>query len=412
MSFFQRKLQYYARGLLVNQQKILLTLYCFAAIITITFPETIPEAIPKVTIKRNPKAVTIRDVARKAGVSVTTVSRVLNGKDDVSEETIKKVLAVVQNLGYASSLAARAMRSHRTNVIGLILPNVALYYCQEIVRGVNQAIIGIDMDLIIFTSGVVDKENLAQRERSHVALLNGGITDGAIIVAPMATQFTTHAPLVIIDPNNETPDYPSIIATNREGALAAMNYLTGLGHRRIGHISGNMGQVISNQRMQGYMDGLAAAGIHLNEDLIEIGDYTTEMAVICARKLLSLPDRPTAIFAANDLSAMGVYQVAGEFGLQIPADLSVIGFDNLHEATYLNPPLTTIDQFIEKMGILATDVLVKLVKGESLPKNPALEGHVYKIPTRLVIRDSCTSVPRHSSDEPSGTYLVQRATKR
>ena len=359
-------------------------------------------------MKRNPKRVTIRDVASKAGVSVTTVSRVLNGKDDISEETIEKVQAVVKELGYASSLAARGMRSHRTNVVGLIMPDVASYFCQEIMRGVNRAIAKLDKDLIVYTSGVMDKENVAQHERSYVALLNGSITDGVIVVTPTATHFTTHAPLVIIDPNNETPDCPAIIATNREGALAAMNYLTDLGHRRIGYITGRMELASSNQRLQGYKDGLAAVGIPLNEDLIEIGDYMTETAVICARKLLSLPDRPTAIFAANDMSAIGVYQVARELGLQIPGDLSVIGFDNLREASSFNPPLTTIDQFVEKMGTVATEMLVKLVNGESLPINPAEEDHLYKIPTQLIIRDSCTSVPCHSPDEPSGTDLVDK----
>src|SRR5919109_2894603 len=321
-------------------------------------------------MQRNSKAVTIRDVANKAGVSVTTVSRVLNGKDDISEETLTKVQAVVQELGYASSLAARGMRSHRTNLIGLILHDVASLYSQEIMRGVNQAIAKIDKDLIIYTSGGLDRENVAQHERYYVALLNGSITDGAIMVTPTATQFTTHAPLVIIDPNNATPDYPAIIATNQEGALAAMKYLTDLGHRRIGHIAGEMKLISANQRLQGYKDGLAAAGIPLNENLIEMGDYTTETAVICARKLLSLPERPTAIFAANDVSAIGVYQAAKELGLDIPGDLSVVGFDNLREAVYLNPPLTTIDQSLEKMGTIATEMLVDLVKGKSLPINP------------------------------------------
>jgi LacI family transcriptional regulator len=366
---------------------------------------------PEYIMKRNPKAVTIRDVAIKAGVSVTTVSRVLNGKDDISEETTQKVLAVVQNLGYVSSLAARGMRSHKINLIGLILHDVASLYSQEILRGVNRVIANLDKDLIVYTSGGLDSENVAQHECYYVALLNGSITDGAIMVTPTATQFTTHAPLVIIDPNNETPDYPAVIATNREGALAAMNYLTGLGHRRIGHITGEMKLISAIQRLQGYKDGLAAAGIPLNEDLIEIGDYMTETAVICARKLLSLPDRPTAIFAANDNSAMGVYQAARELGLQIPGDLSVIGFDNLHEAAYLDPPLTTIDQFIEKMATTATEMLVKLVEGESLPTNPAEDRNLYMIPTQLVIRDSCRSWPLYSSDEPSGTY-PQRATKR
>jgi LacI family transcriptional regulator len=172
-----------------------------------------------------------------------------------------------------------------------------------------------------------------------------------------------------------------------------MNYLTSLGHRRIGYITGRTELASSNQRLQGYKDGLAAAGIPLDEDLIEIGDFMPETAAICACKLLSLPDRPTAIFAANDMSAMGVYQAARECGLTIPGDLSVVGFDNLREAAGFNPPLTTVDQFIEKTGTMATEMLVKLVKGESLPINPAGEGNLYRVPTQLVIRDSCTSVP-------------------
>ncbi len=216
-------------------------------------------------MQRNRKAITIRDVASKAGVSVTTVSRVINGKDDISEETSKKVLAVVQEIGYASSLAARGMRSHRTNLIGLILHDVASSYSQEIMRGVNQAIAKLDNDLIVYTSGGLDSENVAQHERYYVSLLNGSITDGAIMVTPTATQFTTHAPLVIIDPNNETPDYPAIIATNQDGAVSAMKYLTDFGHRRIGHIAGEMELVSASQRLQGYKDGLAAAGIPLTK---------------------------------------------------------------------------------------------------------------------------------------------------
>jgi len=357
-------------------------------------------------MKSKTKAVTIRDVACKAGVSVTTVSRVLNGKDDISEGTTNKVLAVIQELGYASSLAARGMRSHRINLIGLILHDVASSYSQEIMRGVNPVIARLDKDLIVYTSGGLDRENVAEHERYYVALLNGSITDGAIVVTPTATQFTTHAPLVIIDPNNENPDYPALIATNQEGALTAMNYLTGLGHRRIGHIAGEMKLISANQRLQGYKNGLAAMSIPLKEDLIEMGDYTTETAVICARKLLLLPDRPTAIFAANDMSAVGVYQAAREFGLQIPGDLSVIGFDNLRETANLNPPLTTIDQFIEKMGTMATEMLANLVKGEGFLTNLTKEGNLYKFPTQLVIRDSCAPVPYHSPIKLSGTYLV------
>jgi len=126
--------------------------------------------------------------------------------------------------------------------------------------------------------------------------------------------------------------------------------------------------------------------------------------VIRARKLLSLANRPTAIFAANDMSAMGVYQAAKEAGLKIPDDLSVVGFDNLRDSALMTPALTTVDQFIENMGTVATEMIVKLVKKESL----SMEGNLYKIPTQLVIRDSCASVSWHSSDEPPRTHLVTK----
>lgn len=329
------------------------------------------------------RAATIHDVAREAGVSVSTVSRVLNRKDDVAPETVEKVQGVIDELGYASSLAARGMRSRRTNIIGLIMPDIASPYCVEVMRGVNRAILQLDFDLIVYTNGDVKKYGHADRERSFVALLNGGITDGVIVVTPIATDFPCHAPVVIIDPNNEGSDIPALIATNREGSLAAMNYLTGLGHRRIGYITGRLELVSARQRLWGYQDGLAAAGIPLDETLIRTSDYSTETALGCARELLALPHPPTAIFAANDMSAMGIYQAAVEAGVRIPQDLSVVGFDNLHDSALFNPPLTTVDQFIEEIGSMAIEMLMKLVKGQTL------ESSLTKIPTRLVIRESC-----------------------
>lgn len=335
-------------------------------------------------MRRSPKSITIQDVARNAGVSVSTVSRVLNGKEDVAQETIEKVQAVVDSLGYASSLAARGMRSHRTNVIGMIFPDIASPYNHAVMRGVNRVIAQIDKDLIIFTSGGgIPKENVALHERSYVALLNGGTADGVIVVAPTATTFSSHAPLVILDPNNESPDVPSVISTNREGALNAMNYLTGMGHRRIGYITGRMELVSSNQRLHGYKDGLKVAGIPYDEQLVQIGDYLEETAAECAKRLLALQDRPTAIFAANDMSALGVYRAAKEAGLRIPEDLSVIGFDNLRESACTEPALTTVDQFLEEMGAVATDMIEQLINNERLPNK------LQVIQTQLIIRNSC-----------------------
>lgn len=337
-------------------------------------------------MRRTRRSVTIQDVAKAAGVSVSTVSRVLNDKDDVSAETYQKVQGVIDTMGYTSSLAARGMRSRRTNVIGLIMPDVSSPYCIEVLRGINRAVAQSDYDLIIYTTGDVRKYQTADQERKYVMLLNGGITDGVIVVTPAATSFSTDAPVVTIDPNNESPDCPGIIGTNREGALTVMNYLTGLGHKRIGFITGRLDLVSACQRLQGYKDGLASSGIPADDELIQIGDYTTETSIAASRALLALSDPPTAIFASNDMSAVGVYQAAQEARLRIPEDLSVVGFDNLQESTYLKPALTTIDQFVAHMGSMAIELVVKLVKGQ------ILECNLHKITTKLVIRDSCAPI--------------------
>jgi LacI family transcriptional regulator len=339
---------------------------------------------------RTRTGITIRDVAKEAGVSVSTVSRVLNDKDDVAPETYKKVQGVIQEMGYTSSLAARSMRSHRTNVIGLIVPDVADSFSIQVMKGVNQAIFELGYDLIIYTSGSIKKRSAAERERHFVSLLNGSITDGVIIVTPAATSFSTAAPVITIDPNNECPECPTVIATNHAGAMAAIEYLIGLGHCRIGFISGRPDLQSAQRRLQGYQDALHQAGIPLDPELIAAGDFSLETGRLCARKLLSLSDRPTAIFAANDQSAIGTIEAAYEMGLRVPDDLSVVGFDNIPEAAYVNPALTTVDQFIGKMGYVATETLIGLIQGKPL------DGDLYTMPTQLVARDSCRAITGNS----------------
>jgi len=165
--------------------------------------------------------------------------------------------------------------------------------------------------------------------------------------------------------------------------MAAMAYLTGLGHRRIGFITGRLGLLSARQRYQGYLDGLAAAGIEPDDELVQEGDYTLELAVEKARTLLSLRHPPTAIAASNDMSAMGVYQAAAELGVRIPEDLSVVGFDNLRESVMLNPQLTTVDQFLVQTGFLAVQMIRKLIDGQPL------EEMQQRIKTQLLIRKSC-----------------------
>lgn len=354
-------------------------------------------------MSRTKTTITIRDVAKEAGVSVSTVSRVLNDKDDVAPETYEKVQGIIRELGYTSSLAARSMRSRRTNVIGLVVPDVADSFSIQVMKGVNEAITELDYDLIIYTSGSIKKRSAAERERHFVSLLNGGITDGVIIVTPAATSFSTTAPVVTIDPNNQCPDCLTISATNHAGALEAMEYLIGLGHRRVGFVSGRPDLQCANHRLRGYLDALCQASIPQDQALIEVGDFSRETARGCTQRLLLLPTPPTAVFAANDESAIGVIETAHEMGLRVPDDLSVVGFDNIPEAAYHNPALTTVDQFIGKMGHTATERLIDLIQGKPL------ESDLHLVPTQLVVRDSCRAIVggpqeirERPGDEPIG----------
>ncbi len=340
-------------------------------------------------MKNKKRAVTIQNVAKAARVSVSTVSRVLNGKVDVASDTQDRVLAVINKLGYTSNLAARSMRSHKKNLIGLVVPDIGFPYSIEIMKGVNRAIAESNFDLLLYTTGDIQKNGTALHEQHYVSLLNNSITDGVIIVASAAAEFITDAPIVAVDPHMINPNYPSVQGINYPGAMEVMEYLIGLGHRRIGFICGRPEIGSAQRRLKGYCDALANAGIELDKELIADGDFTQKTARKCARQLLALANPPTAIFAANDQSAIGVFEAAEELGVLIPADLSVVGFDNISEAKYLG--LTTVDQFLADMGYVAVQMLIKLINGESL------ELEIHKMQTKLVVRTSCQKLIRTPS---------------
>ncbi len=335
-------------------------------------------------MKNSRKSVTIHDVAQAAGVSVSTVSRVINEKDDVAPDTQDRVLEIINELGYTSNLAARSMRSRKKNLLGLVVPDIGFPYSIEIMKGIDRAIAESSFDLLLYTTGGIHKAGTATRSQYYVSLLNNSLTDGVIIVASAAADFVTDAPIVSVDPHVINPNFPSVQGTNYQGALELMQYLLELGHRRIGFIAGRPEIGSSGRRFKGYQDALTEAGIELVKDLIAPGDFSTITGYKCALQILSIDNPPTAIFAANDQSAIGVYQAAEELGLQIPDDLSVVGFDNISEAEYLG--LTTVDQFLSEMGFIATNMLIKLVNNEPLG------AQIHKVPTKLVKRDSCRTL--------------------
>ncbi|MBI1299702.1 LacI family DNA-binding transcriptional regulator [bacterium] len=331
-------------------------------------------------------SVTIRDVAFAAGVSVSTVSRVLNDKDDVAPETAAAVHRVIEELGYASSMAARSLRSRTTGVVGLIVPDLWHPFTAMVIKGISHYVSAVGYDLLAYASAGRNKDDAAGWEQQLVARLNGSVTDGIIVVTPHAATYRTAFPVVAVDPQQSSTDFPAVISTNHQGVMEAVSYLIRLGHRRIGFIGGRPGLRSSIRRLQGYQEALAQADIGFDPTLVVSGDYNRPAAIDCTHRLLALTNPPTAIMAANDDSAFGVYQAVAERGLCLPCDLSVVGFDNIIESASVDPPLTTVDQSIEGMGALAAEIVLNLIQGK------AWACRLNKVPTRLVIRQSCRQI--------------------
>jgi LacI family transcriptional regulator len=324
--------------------------------------------------------VTIHDVARVANVSAATVSKVVNGRYGVAQATTQRVQEVIDDLQYESSLVARSLRSHRTNVIGILVSEFEPF-STEILKGVSQAIGGTGYELLAYSGGG-RVGNAVGWERRYLSRLSGTLIDGAILVTPTVVDSGGAVPVVAIDPHAGPSGMPTVDSDNVKGAIKAMEHLLGLGHRRIGFLAGRTDLESSRLREEGYRTALADAGVPLDPELMRVGGYRRESAQGPARELLSLGERPTAIFAANDLSAIATMEVAADLGLVVPDDLSVVGFDNVPESALATPQLTTVSQQIQRMGSEALDLLIHLMDG-----TVERSTHVC-LPTELVVRSS------------------------
>jgi LacI family transcriptional regulator len=326
------------------------------------------------------RRVTITDVARTAGVSVATVSKVINGRYGVAAETSARVLAVVQSLGYESSLVARSLRSQRTDVIGILVAEFEPFSA-EILKGAGAALRQTRYEVLAY-AGSRDSD-LQGWERRSLSRLSGTLIDGAVLVTPSVIDVDVDIPLVAIDPHTGPVELPTVQSDNFVGAALATRFLVELGHRRIGFLAGRPDLRSSVLRQEGYEQALADAGIPPDPTLVRPGYYSRDAAHEPARELLTRPDRPTAIFAANDLSALGTLDLAHELGLRVPEELSIIGFDDIPEAGQVMPPLTTVHQPIQQMGRAAVDLLVTLLEGR-VPERTSIT-----LPTSLVRRGTC-----------------------
>ena len=321
---------------------------------------------------------TIHDVAAAAGVSVSAVSKAVNGRYGIAADTSARILQVVKELGYESSLVASSMRSHRTGVIGVLVADFEPFSA-EILKGVGSALRESRYDLLAY-SGSRHADGATGWERRSLSRLSGTLIDGAIMVTPTVVTASVEIPVVAIDPHTGRADLPTVESDSLGGALQATRHLIDLGHRRIGFLGGRPDLRSASLREAGYRRALTDAGIPFDPQLVQVGMFLTASSREPARALLSLPNRPTAIFAANDLSAIGVLQVAGELGIDVPRDLSVMGFDDIPEAIQVSPPLTTIRQPMQRLGATAAESLIGLLGGETP------DAMRIQLPTRLVRR--------------------------
>jgi LacI family transcriptional regulator len=338
---------------------------------------------------RDATRVTIGDVAARAGVSIATVSRVVNDRYGVAPSTIIRVQEVIDELGYESSLVARSLRSQRTNVIGILVSGIEPFSA-ELLKGAARAVQHSAFELVIYSGGMSGREGW---ERRYLSRLSGTLADGIILVTPTVVEVNATHPIVAVDPHVGESAMPTVGSQNYEGAVAATRHLIELGHRRIGFLAGRPDLESARRREAGYRDALVAAGIAFDPQLVAVGGFTEESSARPARGLLSRADRPTAVFAANDLSAIQVIRTAGELGLCVPADLSVVGFDNIPESALTDPPLTTVDQSIQLLGEEAVRILIELIER---PGGNGAPAHV-TLPTELVVRRS-TAPPGPRAD--------------
>jgi LacI family transcriptional regulator len=346
--------------------------------------------------KNSNAKVTIVDVAAQAGVSFGTVSRVINNDIHVRKETRERVLETMERLGYVINRQARSLAGGRSNSIGVLVPDLGTGYIGEIIRGIDAELSLTDLDLILYTT-----HRTASKEANYVANLATGIVDGLLLVLPRSPvdfigDLTQRKfPFVLIDHQGAGRECPAVGATNWQGAYNATEYLVKLGHKRIGFITGSMDLGCAVDRLDGYRSALRTHHIPLAPELVYEGNFLQLDGYAGTQALLDLPVPPTAIFASNDVMAMGVMDAVRSRALRLPGDISVVGFDDIPQASLVRPSLTTVNQPLEKMGRVATQKLLDLLQ------RPDTEAERIELPTELIIRESCAPRTSSSSSNPT-----------
>jgi len=326
---------------------------------------------------------TIADVAKSLELSKATISRALNAKGDVDPATRDRVLAEAARLGYVASSTARALSNGRSNCLGLLVPSLTWPWMLEVLRGVADTVERSVYSLMLYTT--------ARGPDSEQAFLSqvipsGGI-DGLILIVPegmlpyVGQLAERGLPVVCIDDRGQHPEFPAVATTNREGGHAAAAHLASINRRRIAMINGPVEYGCDRERFDGYRQALEEAGIALEPDLVEIGDFTEEGGAQAATRLLASGLPFDALFAASDLMAVGAMRTLREAGRRVPDDVAVVGFDDIPAASQTHPPLTTVRQPLYEMGRAATELVMAAIRGDAIDQR-------LELPTSLIVRES------------------------
>jgi DNA-binding LacI/PurR family transcriptional regulator len=333
-------------------------------------------------------SITIVDIAKRAGVSPSTVSRVISGNPRISEATARRVKAIMDELGYHPNAMAKSLVHGVTHTIGLLLPRSAeeLFQNQffaEVIRGIVTRATRSEYDLMLAT-GTSEREELDTVNR----LMRGRRVDGLILLHsrscdPVVALLTEHRfPFVLIGRSDEAPNILTVDNDNVQAAYDVTRHLILHGHRRVGFVSGPPNLVVSKDRLAGYRKAMEESGIPARQEWVVEGDFLQESGYRAMSLIMQLPERPTALVVMDDMMALGVLGGVTELGFNVPDDLALFGFNNIPLSALTTPPISSVDIGIYQLGYMASQRLLQAIKGEPIPAARTL------IPHRLIARES------------------------
>ena len=329
----------------------------------------------------------IKDVARLAGVSHSTVSRALRNSPRVNAETIERIQRIAAESGYRTSAVGRSLVTRRTNTIGVVVTTITDLFAAEVVSGIEEAAAARDFSIFLANSNA-DPD----REMRLVRTLEERRVDGIVVTAsrvgalyiPILSKM--RVPIVLLNNQHPSEFAHSVMIDNTDASITATRHLIDLGHRRIAYIGDRNGRQSDTERFAGYRHALDAADLPFEPELVFHGDGNPEGGMDGIDRLLSLPHPPTAIFCYDDMTAIGALRQIRTRGLRVPDDVSLVGFDDLQIIRYVDPPLTTVRQPMARMGRLAMETLFDLLAGSR-------SNHNIKVPGELIVRES-TAAPK------------------